>query len=125
MTTFEPGARLVLTHGFDVRPFSTAFFARRPAAISTDGFDVFVQLVIAAMTTVPCVDAASRRPSSAGVLGIDVVASERSSSSAPSARAWYASTAAVEGRLHAGEAHAILRARRAGEARLDGRRDRA
>src|SRR2546428_10555090 len=51
VTTFEPGARLVFTHGCDLRPFSTAFFATRPAAIITDGFDVLVQLVIAAVTT--------------------------------------------------------------------------
>jgi hypothetical protein len=42
-----------LTHGFEVRPFAIAFCARRPAAMSTDGFDVFVQLVIAAITTEP------------------------------------------------------------------------
>ena len=48
------GARLVLTHGLTVRPRSTAFFARMPAAIMTDGFEVLVQLVIAAMTTAPC-----------------------------------------------------------------------
>ncbi len=54
MTTFDPGARLVFTHGFVVRPFSSAFFATRPAPIITLGFDVFVQLVIAAMTTEPC-----------------------------------------------------------------------
>src|SRR6266571_5121952 len=53
VTTFEPGARLVFTHGCDLRPFSTAFFATRPAAIITDGFDVLVQLVIAAITTDP------------------------------------------------------------------------
>src|ERR1700730_8684318 len=53
MTTFEPGARLVLTQGLEVRPRSTAFFATRPAATSTDGFDVLVQLVMAAMTTLP------------------------------------------------------------------------
>ncbi len=53
MTTFEPGARLVLTHGLVVRPRSTAFFASRPAATITDGFDVLVQLVIAAITTEP------------------------------------------------------------------------
>jgi hypothetical protein len=35
------------------RPFSTAFFASSPAPIITLGFDVFVQLVIAAMTTAP------------------------------------------------------------------------
>jgi hypothetical protein len=37
-----------------VRPFSTARFATRPAPIMTLGFDVLVQLVIAAMTTDPC-----------------------------------------------------------------------
>ena len=54
MTTFDPGARLVLTHGLRVSPRSTAFFATSPAAIITLGFDVFVQLVIAAITTDPC-----------------------------------------------------------------------
>src|SRR5215510_14980826 len=54
VTTFEPGARLVFTHGLRVSPRSTAFFATSPAAIITLGFDVFVQLVIAAMTTEPC-----------------------------------------------------------------------
>src|SRR6202158_378104 len=53
MTTLEPGARLVFTHDFERSPRSTAFLASRPAAISTDGFDVFVQLVIAAITTLP------------------------------------------------------------------------
>src|SRR5437868_6059343 len=54
VTTFEPGARLVFTHGWRVRPRSNAFFATSPAPIITLGFDVFVQLVIAAMTTAPC-----------------------------------------------------------------------
>ena len=49
----DPGARLVFTHGFDFSPRSTAFFATSPAASITDGFDVFVQLVIAAITTAP------------------------------------------------------------------------
>src|SRR5579859_5544646 len=40
VTTFDPGARLVLTHGLTVRPRSTAFFARIPAPIITDGFEV-------------------------------------------------------------------------------------
>ena len=54
MTTFEPGASDDFTHGLRVRPCSIAFFATRPAAIITDGFDVFVHDVIAAMTTEPC-----------------------------------------------------------------------
>src|SRR5215470_9602742 len=53
MTTFEPGASVVLTHGLRSRPASTAFFASRAAPIITDGFDVFVHDVIAAMTTEP------------------------------------------------------------------------
>src|SRR6266571_4596825 len=53
MTTFDPGASEVLTHGFDPNPRSTAFLARSPAAIITEGFDVFVQLVMAAITTWP------------------------------------------------------------------------
>src|SRR5262245_551130 len=53
VTTRDPGARLVLTHGLRVRPRSTAFFASNPAPIMTLGFDVFVQLVIAATTTDP------------------------------------------------------------------------
>ena len=57
VTTLEPGARLVFTHGLTVSPRATAFFARIPAASITDGFDVFVQLVIAAITIEPCVSA--------------------------------------------------------------------
>ena len=53
MTTCEPGARLVFTHGFVLNPRATAFCASTPAATITDGFDVFVQLVMAAMTTEP------------------------------------------------------------------------
>ena len=51
--TARSGAREVLTHGLVSRPASTAFFASRPAASITAGFDVFVQLVIAAITTDP------------------------------------------------------------------------
>ncbi len=53
MTAREPGAREVFTHGFVVRPRSTAFRATRPAATITDGLLVFVQLVMAAITTDP------------------------------------------------------------------------
>ena len=59
MTTCEPGASDVFTHGFTERPRSTAFFASKPAATITDGFDVLVQLVMAAMTTEPCAIAPS------------------------------------------------------------------
>src|SRR5919197_6245039 len=40
VTTFEPGARLVFTHGWDSRPSATAFFASRPAASMTEGLEV-------------------------------------------------------------------------------------
>ncbi len=53
MTTFDPGASVVLTHGLRVSPLSTAFFASSAAPIITDGLDVFVHDVIAAMTTAP------------------------------------------------------------------------
>jgi hypothetical protein len=41
-------------YGLTVNPFATAFLATRPAASMTSGFDVFVQEVIAAITTDPC-----------------------------------------------------------------------
>jgi hypothetical protein len=53
VTTLEPGAREVLTHGLTSRPRWTALRASTPAPIITDGFEVFVQLVMAAMTTCP------------------------------------------------------------------------
>src|SRR5262252_794697 len=53
VTTFDPGASDVFTHGLVLRPLSTAFFASNPAATSTDGLEVLVQLVIAAITTEP------------------------------------------------------------------------
>ena len=53
MTTWEPGAKEVLTQGLTVRPRALAFRATRPAATRTLGLEVLVQLVIAAMTTSP------------------------------------------------------------------------
>src|SRR5882672_12668242 len=53
MTTFEPGARVVLTHGLRLSPRSTAFLASSAAATITDGLDVFVHDVIAAIATAP------------------------------------------------------------------------
>ncbi len=53
MTTLEPGASVVFTHGLRSRPNSTAFLATRAAPIITDGLEVLVQEVIAAMTTEP------------------------------------------------------------------------
>src|SRR3546814_10367838 len=51
--TWLPGASEVLTHGLGLSPLARALRATRPAAISTLGFEVLVQLVIAAMTTSP------------------------------------------------------------------------
>src|SRR3989337_2595975 len=53
VTTFEPGARLVFTYGGTFRPRSAAFFASRPAPSITEGFEVLVQEVMAAMTNGP------------------------------------------------------------------------
>ncbi len=49
----EPGASEVLTCGCTFSPASTAFLASRPAASSTPGLLVLVQLVIAAISTSP------------------------------------------------------------------------
>ena len=53
MTTVEPGASEVFTHGLRVRPLASAFRASSPAATITYGFEVLVQEVIAAITTRP------------------------------------------------------------------------
>src|SRR5215469_836686 len=53
VTTLEPGAREVFTQGWDASPFSRALRAKRPAATSTAGLEVLVQLVMAAITTAP------------------------------------------------------------------------
>ena len=53
MTTFDPGASVVLTHGLPVSPRSTAFLASSAAPTITDGFEVLVHDVIAAITTAP------------------------------------------------------------------------
>ena len=55
LTTREPGASEVFTHGLTLSPCSTAFFASRPAASITVGFEVLVHDVMAAITTSPCV----------------------------------------------------------------------
>ena len=67
---FRAGARLVLTQGFVCKPRSTAFLASRPAAISTAGLDVFVQLVMAAMTTEPWCKWRPVSPLSAGLVSL-------------------------------------------------------
>ena len=56
MTTFEPGASEVFTHGLDRSPRATALRASMPAPTITDGLEVLVQLVIAAITTCAVVE---------------------------------------------------------------------
>ena len=68
MTTFDPGASVVLTHGLLVRPLSTAFFASSAAPIITDGLDVLVHEVIAAIATAPW--SSSNEVPSARVTGV-------------------------------------------------------
>src|SRR3954452_1978058 len=53
MTTLDPGASVVFTHGLAVRPRSPAFLASSAAPIITCGLDVLVQEVMAAITTCP------------------------------------------------------------------------
>ena len=61
LTTREPGASEVFTHGLTLSPRSTAFFASRPAASITVGFEVLVHDVMAAITTSPCASSTGRR----------------------------------------------------------------
>ena len=51
VTTFDPGAIEVLTHGGTDSPFSTAFLASSAEAIITEGLEVLVQEVIEAIAT--------------------------------------------------------------------------
>ena len=53
-----------MTHGLLDSPFAAALRASSPAATITDGLDVLVQLVIAAMTTDPCDSSNVSSPSS-------------------------------------------------------------
>jgi len=53
MTTLEPGARVVFTHGLLDRPLFTALRASSAAPIITCGLEVLVHEVIDAMTTAP------------------------------------------------------------------------
>src|SRR3954447_15478512 len=93
MTTLDPGASVVLTHGLRCRPFSTAFFASSAAPIITDGFEVFVHDVIAAIATAPW-STSNAVPSSsvtdAGLLGRPDAcwAAECQSTGAPAPAAW-------------------------------------
>ena len=53
MTTSDPGASEVFTHGAGLRPLAAALRATRPAPIITAGLEVLVHEVMAAITTEP------------------------------------------------------------------------
>ena len=80
----EPGASEVLTQGLTFSPFCTALRAKIPAPSITDGFEVFVQLVIAAITTWPWSSSVS--VPSASVTGTRVCL--RSATCAPPVARW-------------------------------------
>src|SRR3954451_19518547 len=71
MTTLEPGASVVFTQGLAARPRSTVFLASSAAPIMTCGLDVFVQEVIAAMTTWPWSTSVSVPSSITTLVGFD------------------------------------------------------
>ncbi len=71
MTTFEPGAIDVFTHGLTARPLSTAFLASSAAPSITDGFEVLVHEVIEAMTTAPWSSTNSPRSAVFTMVGFD------------------------------------------------------
>jgi hypothetical protein len=71
MTTLEPGASVVFTQGRRCSPRSTAFLASRAAPIITDGLDVLVHEVIAAITTAPWSISVSVPSSSVTFVGLD------------------------------------------------------
>ncbi len=72
MTTREPGASEVLTHGLVESPLAFALRASSPAATSTAGFEVLVQLVIAAMSTAPSLISTGAAPSLAAAVPVAV-----------------------------------------------------
>ena len=80
MTTFEPGASEVLTHGLRCRPRSTALRATRPAASITEGFDVFVQDVMAAIVTAPWSSVTSSPEARCTAVGVERAPLDRSES---------------------------------------------
>src|SRR5882757_5279627 len=71
MTTLEPGASVVLTQGLRCNPRSTAFLASSAAPIITEGLDVLVHEVIAAMTTAPWSTSVSVPSSRVTLVGFD------------------------------------------------------
>src|ERR1051326_8848389 len=84
MTTLDPGASVVFTQGLRASPASTALLASSAAPTMTDGLEVLVHEVMAAITTDPwspavfvpssrvtCAGSEGRQPSSAAATGSD------------------------------------------------------
>src|SRR4051794_16631734 len=72
MTTLEPGANDVFTHGLRLRPRSTALRATRPAASITEGLEVFVHDVMAAIVTEPWSSTTSSPDARCTGVGVEV-----------------------------------------------------
>jgi hypothetical protein len=83
VTTLEPGASEVLTHGLRVRPRSRALRATRPAATITSGLEVLVHEVIAAITTSPW-SRVKRAPSYSTTVPLSAGAASSGSAGPPS-----------------------------------------
>ncbi len=111
VTMREPGASDVLMCGATFRPASTAFFASRPAASSTLGFDVLVHDVIAAISTSPFF---TSTPFDVVVLRVQVGGLLRETVFADRLR-----EQAGEGGLHVTDFDPVLRALRTGQRRGD------
>src|SRR3954451_19089905 len=71
MTTLDPGASVVFTHGLVASPRSTAFLASSAAPIITCGLEVLVQEVMAAITTWPWSISVSVPSSMVTLVGFD------------------------------------------------------
>ena len=80
----DPGARLVLTHGGTDRPRATARCASRPAAISSLGSDVLVQLVIAAIA-IGC----ASPPVASAASALSILSCGRRGPAMPGLTAWH------------------------------------
>ena len=97
MTTCEPGAIEVLTHGLTASPLSTALRASSAAPSITEGFDVLVHEVIEAITTAPW-SISNSAPFSETAVGLLVrppapAAAETAGRGAPSPLLWFAGAA--------------------------------
>src|SRR5215510_6564922 len=92
-------------------PSAFAFLATRPAPMSTLGFEVFVQLVIAAITTEPCVSIAVSPRTATCTAG--------ATAAPPPFALFLSDSRLLEVRLHLREHEPVLRPLRPGERGLD------